>query len=65
MTNSKKGKQYCPDSKGIPEDVIEKAFLESYRVLTSSNGDVADEFTKRMRKALDAKSVEDRSAMKR
>ncbi len=60
MANSKKGKKYCPDSKGISEDVIEKAFLESYRLLTSSNRDVADEFMKRMRKALDAKSIEDR-----
>ena len=30
---TKDGKRFCPDSKGIPEQVIEEAFVESYRML--------------------------------
>lgn len=33
----KDGKKYCPYCKGIEEEAIEKAFLESYRQLTSDN----------------------------
>ena len=33
MKATKEGKRFCPDSKGIPEQVIEEAFVESYRML--------------------------------
>ena len=33
MTATKKGKKFCPDSKGIAEETIEQAFIESYRLL--------------------------------
>ena len=44
----KNGKRCCPDSKGIPEQVIEEAFIESYRQLTSNNKQVMSEFLRRM-----------------
>ena len=33
VRSTKKGKKYCPHSKGIQEAAIEKAFVESYRQL--------------------------------
>lgn len=44
----KDGKRSCPDSKGIPEQVIEEAFVESYRQLTTNNKQVMNEFLRRM-----------------
>ncbi len=44
----KNGKKFCPDAKGIPEQVIEEAFIESYRQLTSNNKQVMTEFLRRM-----------------
>ncbi len=51
-SNTKWGKQSCPHSKGLPEEVIEKAFVESYRLLLSDNKGVLDEFLKRTTKTL-------------
>ena len=56
---TKDGKRFCPDSKGIPEQVIEEAFVESYRMLCRDNKDVLEEFLKRTEKALGENSVED------
>ncbi|MBP8968330.1 MAG: hypothetical protein KBG42_03505, partial [Lachnospiraceae bacterium] len=42
----------CPDSKGIPEQVIEEAFIESYRLLCSDNQEVMNEFLSRIEKTL-------------
>lgn len=52
MTNTKKGKKYCPDAKGIAEETIEQAFLESYRVLCHNNKDVMDELLERIESTL-------------
>ena len=60
ITNTKQGKQYCPDSKGIPEQVIEEAFVESYSIICSNNKDVLEEFINRIEKTLSADSVEDK-----
>lgn len=49
---TKKGKKFCPDSKGIAEETIEQAFLESYRLLCQNNKDVLDEFIARTEEAL-------------
>lgn len=49
---TKHGKQYCPDSKGIAERVIENAFVESYRLLYTDDKEVLDEFFGRMEKTL-------------
>lgn len=58
VTGTKKGKKHCPDSKGIPEKVIEEAFIESYRLLCSNNKDVLDEFIQRVEQTLSESSVE-------
>ena len=52
VASTKGGKRLCPDSKGIPEQVIEEAFVESYRLLTSDNQDVMKEFLKRVEDTL-------------
>lgn len=54
---TKKGKKYCPDSKGIPEQAIEEAFLESYRLLCDDNKDILDEFLQRMDDTLSSSTV--------
>ena len=60
--STKNGKQNCPESKGVPEEVLEKAFLESYRMLSDNNNDVIDEFIKRVDKALSEDNVESKLA---
>ena len=54
VTATKKGKKFCPDSKGIAEEIIEQAFIESYRLLCQNNKDVLDEFISRTEEALSA-----------
>ncbi|RAQ29852.1 recombinase family protein [Hydrogeniiclostridium mannosilyticum] len=54
VTATKKGKKFCPDSKGIAEETIEQAFIESYRLLCQNNKDVLDEFIARTEEALSA-----------
>ena len=46
-----------PESKGIPEQAIEDAFVESYRILCDSNKDVLDEFLRTMNETLSSSSV--------
>lgn len=52
VTATKKGKKFCPDSKGIAEETIEQAFIESYRLLCQNNKDVLDEFIARTEETL-------------
>ena len=52
MTATQKGKKFCPDSKGIAEETIEQAFIESYRLLRQNNKDVLDEFIARTEETL-------------
>ena len=54
VTATKKGKKFCPDSKGIAEETIEQAFIESYHLLCQNNKDVLDEFISRTEEALSA-----------
>ena len=54
---TKKGKKFCPDSKGIPEQAIKEAFLESYRLLCDDNKDILDEFLQRMDDTLSSSTV--------
>ena len=58
VTGTKKGKKFCPNSKGIEEIAIEKAFLESYRQLTSNNKDIASGFLELVEASLNDKSLE-------
>lgn len=57
VVGTKKGKRFCPDSKGIPEDVIEQAFVESYRLLCQNNKDVLGEFIARTEEVLSAENA--------
>jgi DNA invertase Pin-like site-specific DNA recombinase len=59
VKSTKQGKRYCPDSKGIPEQVIEEAFIESYKMLCADNKDVLEEFITRVEKTLSEDSVRD------
>jgi DNA invertase Pin-like site-specific DNA recombinase len=45
---SKKGKKYCPHSKGIDENIIEGAFVETYNRVCGNHKDVLDELLLRM-----------------
>lgn len=45
---TKKGKKYCTESKGIPEIVIENAFIESYRLLCHEKKSVLEELLNRI-----------------
>lgn len=60
VKSTKHGKKYCPESKGIPEHVIEQAFIESYRMLCDENKDVLDEFIHRVERTLSEDSVKDK-----
>lgn len=55
---NKKGKKFCPDSKGIPEKVIEDAFIESYKLLCGDNREVLDEFIERVEVTLSESNIE-------
>lgn len=57
VASTKKGKEYCVDSKGITEQVIERAFVESYRLLCTDNKAIVDEFLKRVEKSLNEESL--------
>ena len=54
----KKGKRYCPDVKGIPESIIEEAFLESYKLLCYNNTNIVDEMLNRIEISLRSNSPE-------
>ena len=56
-TYVKKGAQYCPDSKGIEERVIETAFIEAYNLLCGNNQDVVEKFLSRVEKTLDKEKL--------
>lgn len=60
VKSTKSGKRFCPDSKGIPEEVIEEAFIESYRMLCADNKDVLEEFIHRIEKTLSGDTIKDK-----
>ena len=60
VKSTKHGKRYCPDSKGIPGQVIEESFIESYQMLCADNKDVLEEFISRVEKTLSEDSVRDK-----
>lgn len=49
---TKNGKKYCPHSKGIEEEAIEKAFMESYRQVCHNNIAITNEFLKTVEEEL-------------
>lgn len=48
VTATKNGKRHCPHCKGIPEEVIEKAFVKSYQLLCTDQQEVVDEFLQKV-----------------
>lgn len=58
VTGTKKGKKFCPESKGIEEEAIEKAFIESYRQLSSNNKGIVSKFLQLVESTLNDNSLE-------
>ena len=54
---TKKGKKYCSESKGIPESVIENAFVESYRLLCDEKKSVLEELLSRINDTVGSSEV--------
>lgn len=48
VTATKHGKKNCPHCKGIPEEVIENAFVKSYQLLCSDQHEVVSEFLQKV-----------------
>ena len=49
---TKKSKKNCEHCKAIEECIVEKAFVESYRLICSDNNNVLDEFLQKVEKSL-------------
>lgn len=52
MDAIKKGKRACNDSKVIPQEVIEKAFIEVHRMLLADNQEIVNNFFEKVEKAI-------------
>ena len=52
VTATKKGKKNCPESKGLEEDIIEKAFVEAFNMLCTGNKEIVEEFLSNVEKSL-------------
>lgn len=59
VKSTKRGKRYCPDSKGISEHIIESAFVESYRMLCVEDKEILEEFFQRVERTLGEASLAD------
>ena len=57
VTSTKGGRRFCPDSKGIEEEQIEEAFVESYKRFCVDYSDVMDEFLQRVEHSLSENNV--------
>ena len=57
VTSTKGGRRFCPNSKGIEEEQIEEAFVESYKKFCADYSDVMDEFLQRVEHSLAENSV--------
>lgn len=60
VKNAKDGKRFCPHAKGIPETVIEGAFLKSYELLCQNKREVLDEFLERLNETLQQSEINQR-----
>ena len=54
----KRGKKYCKHSKPLPEDVIEKCFVDVYRILCSNNDVILKNFIAKASEILNKNDVE-------
>lgn len=52
MDAIKKGKRACNDSKVIPQEVIEKVFIEVHRMLLADNQEIVNNFFEKVEKAI-------------
>lgn len=57
INGTKNGKKYCPHCKGIEEEAIEKAFMESYRQVCYNNVEITNEFLKTVEEELKDNSL--------
>jgi len=60
LASTKNGKKNCPESCGIHEEAIQKAFVQSYTQTSNMNHDVAQETLARLRASLENEAYEDR-----
>lgn len=54
----KHGKKNCPDSKGISEEIIEQAFVESFNIMCRDNKEVIEEFLQDAEKRINTTNSE-------
>lgn len=59
MRAVKMGKEYCEESRLIREDVIEKAFVDSYKILSSNNKNIIKKFFNRVEDVISESSSRD------
>lgn len=52
MAAIKKGKRDCNNSKVIPQNVIEKAFIEVHKMLLANNQEIVNDFFEKVEKAI-------------
>jgi DNA invertase Pin-like site-specific DNA recombinase len=52
ITNSKDGKKHCGHAKGVPEEIIELAFMESYTMLAGKDRELVDSFVSQLESSL-------------
>jgi DNA invertase Pin-like site-specific DNA recombinase len=57
MVSSRRGKSNCEHSKGIPEEIVELAFLESYAMISGKDRELVDNFVKRVESTLGVETV--------
>lgn len=56
MTDTKHGKKNCPHCKGIPEEVIENAFVKSYQLLCADQHEAVSGFLQKVEDVLNEES---------
>lgn len=52
ITNSKHGKKHCEHAKGVPEEIIELAFMESYMMLAGRDREMVEGFVEQLESSL-------------
>ncbi|MEA3423634.1 MAG: recombinase family protein [Bacillota bacterium] len=52
IKSSKHGKKYCPDSKGLAENIIEEGFVKVFNEMCTSNAEIIEEFLLTVEKSI-------------
>lgn len=58
VTSTKYGKKECPYCKGVPESLIEEAFVRAYNILCTYDGDFIDSFIQHVKVGLQDNDTE-------